>query len=312
LEAGTLEAGDAQPSATARERPWFELRRSDLLGPAQIEVVRELHQNFVRAVARAVGNALRTLARGSCTEVDQRPYRSFARGMPASCIVAPIDLEPLQGTLVVALPGETALCLVDRLVGGPGLPCPPRAPTELELLLIADFLRLLLPPLTEAFEPVAVLRPSLTAIEINPTLIRAIPAADMTVVLTFALAFPGAEMPPVALTLCYPVSVLRSAFELLSPAPPPEPAAAPTVGGPSTGVAAQLAQVGVELCVHLTPTAVPAGDIVGLSVGDVLRLDHKTDEPALGAVRGRDLLCGSVGRRGERLGFRVSAWRSDG
>ena len=76
-------------------------------------------------------------------------------------------------------------------------------------------------------------------------------------------------------------------------------------------LAAQLAQMGVELCVHLRPSRIPAGDLVGLKPGDVLRLDHTTDEPALGAVRGIDLFTGSIGTRGRHLGFRVTSWRND-
>ena len=76
-------------------------------------------------------------------------------------------------------------------------------------------------------------------------------------------------------------------------------------------MSSQLAHVDVDFSVHLRPSPVPAGDIVGLRVGDVLRIDHKTDEPALGAVRGVDLLSGSVGTRGGRLGFRVTSWRND-
>jgi flagellar motor switch protein FliM len=176
------------------------------------------------------------------------------------------------------------------------------------MLLIADFLQVLLAPLTEAFEPVVAIRPSLTAIETNPALLRVIPGAEMTLVLPQVLTFPGAPMPPAVLSLCYPVTTLRAAFELLDPGAPPEPAVELPF---AAGMSSQLAHVGVDLSVHLKPSPVPAGDIVGLRVGDVLRLDHKTDEPALGAVRGVDLFSGSVGTRGGHLGFRVTSWRND-
>ena len=315
METGILEEGgaapvQAEPAILARpdDRPWFELRRSDILTPEQIGIVRELHRGFVREVSRRAGNALRTQVRVSGTDAQQRPYRSFAARMATPCIVAPVSLDPLPGALVVAVPGDAALCLVDRLLGGDGQPSPIRVPTDLEMLLIADFLQLLLVPLTEAFEPVVAIRPSLTAIESNPALLRVIPAGDMTLVLPQVVAFPGSPMPETILSLCYPVTTLRAAFELVGAGAVPEP---PVELPFAAGMSSQLAHVDVDFSVHLRPSPVPAGDIVGLRVGDVLRVDHKTDEPALGAVRGVDLLSGSVGTRGGHLGFRVTAWRND-
>lgn len=309
MEAEILEADAPSPArAGGSERPWFELRRSDLLNPAQVGIMQEIHQGFARAVARKMGNALRTLVRCSCTNADQRTYRSFARSIPTPCVVAPVSLHPLPGSLVLALPGDTALCLIDRLMGGDGRPCPLRAPTELELLLLADFLQLLIPPLAEAFESVVSIQPSMTAIEVNPALLRAIAPADMTLVLPHAVAFPGTAIPPTTVSVCYPVTALRAAFDLLAPEHPADPEEAAT---PTPGAAPRLARVGIDLSVHLLPTRIPAGDIAGLRVGDVLRLDHRTNEPALGAVRGVDVLQGSVGTRGGHLGFRVSAWRNN-
>jgi len=187
------------------------------------------------------------------------PYRSFATRMATPCIVAPVSLDPLPGALVVAVPGEAALSLVDRLLGGDGRPSPIRVPTDLEMLLIADFLQLLLVPLTEAFEPVVAIRPSLTAIESNPALLRVIPAGDMTLVLPQVVAFPGSPMPETLLSLCYPVTTLRAAFELVGAGAVSEP---PVELPFAAGMSSQLAHVDVDFSVHLRPSPVPAGDIV--------------------------------------------------
>jgi flagellar motor switch protein FliM len=305
-------AGLAMPSTpstpSGRELPWYERRRSDLLGPVQLATVREVHQGVARGAARTLSNALRAQAKITAADAEQRLYRSFVTSIATiPCVAAPIALEPLPGAVVVILPADIALCVVDRLMGGEGRPIAPRGLTELELLVVADFLQLLLPPLAEAFEPLATIRPALTDIEINPGLIRSILPTDLTLLQYLAFTVPGTPFVPATLTLCYPVETLRTAFAAHDPATVPGPAATT----PVQAVTAQLAQMGVQMGVHLRPSRVSAGDLLSLRVGDVLRLDHKTDEPALGAVRGIDLLSGSVGTRGGRLGFRVGAWRNN-
>jgi flagellar motor switch protein FliM len=55
---------------------------------------------------------------------------------------------------------------------------------------------------------------------------------------------------------------------------------------------------------------VSARDVAVLEPGDVLRLDHRIDEPAIGLVDGVELFDGFVGRHGKRLGVRFTRWRS--
>jgi flagellar motor switch protein FliM len=74
----------------------------------------------------------------------------------------------------------------------------------------------------------------------------------------------------------------------------------------------RLQDLTVSLSVGLRPTTVTARDVAMLEPGDVLRLDHRIDEPAIGLVDGVELLEGFVGRRGKRLGIRFLRWRSSG
>lgn len=314
MEPETVEAAapgptDPAPAGGAPSGPpWFERHRSDVLAPEVIRLVEELHQVFARQLAKSLGNALRTPVRVVGGTPHQRLYRAFGAALPTPVVASPVSLEPLPGGLVVALAGTSALCLVERLMGGPGNAGPARGLTDLELLVMGDFFQLLLGPLQEAFEPVVALSPSLTAIETNPALIRLVPPLEMTTLLSQDISFPGTQIPGARLLLCYPVTTLRAALApLLGGALPVAPREA--TGAPAA-IAANLAGVDVEFSVHLKPARVPAGDLVGLKPGDVLRLDHKTDEPALGAVRGIDLFTGSLGTRGRLLGFRVATWRS--
>ena len=303
------EAAEApEPPAAVPPRPWFELRRSDTLTPKQVRIVAEMHKVFARHLGRQLGNTLRALVRVAPAGAGQLMYRTFVAGLPEPSVVAPVGLDPLVGSLVVSIPAGMALSLVDRLMGGDGRTAASRVPTEIELLVLGDFLQLLLPPLRDTFEPVAEVAPSLTAIETNPGLVRVIPEMDMTLVLPYLISFPGTDLAQVQVSLCYPVSMLRIVFATLDPQ---RGSVSEEELSPAAGLSAQLAQMGVELCVHLRPSRIPAGDLVGLKPGDVLRLDHTTDEPALGAVRGVDLFTGSVGTRGRHLGFRVTSWRND-
>jgi flagellar motor switch protein FliM len=308
VEAADADAKAADVPAAVPPRPWYELRRSDTLTHKQVRMLAELHQVFARQVGRNVGNALRVIARVAPAGAGQLMYRTYAHGLPDPSVMAPVELQPLPGSLVVSIPAGMALCMVDRLMGGDGKAATSRALTEIELLVLGDFLQLMLAPLKDTFEPVAEVAPSLTTIETNPGLVRVTPEMDMTVVLSYLISFPGSELAPVQMSLCYPVSMLRAVFAALDP----QGAGLPEEGeGPPTALIGQLAEMGVELSVHPKASRIPAGDLVGLKPGDVLRLDHATDEPALGAVRGVDLLTGSVGTRGRHLGFRVTSWRTD-
>jgi flagellar motor switch protein FliM len=163
------------------------------------------------------------------------------------------------------------------------------------------------PSFKETFAPVLDVEPEMGAIESSPHSVQAAGASETVLLLSFSFSLAGHATHEGLLTLCYPYSTLQPVLDRLELHAKESPML--HAEGANERVAEHLNATTVQLSVQLRPSLASAAEIGGLQVGDVLRIDHQIDKPALAYVQGKDLIEGYIGRSGKRLGFRVTGWR---
>lgn len=299
--------GEHLPEGDGPRLQGFDFRRRSRFGRDQVRALEIAHEVFARRFASAVGNSLRTLVQMEPISTDEVSYDDYIRTMPSPNMLAVVGLSPLPGPVLLELNVQLALQLVDRMLGGPGQPVGLRRPTELETYLLRDVVRLADDCLQDALEPIVEVAPELATIEYNPQLVTVCPPGDMVLLLTYRVAIPqsGAEG---LLTLCYPASTLAPALDRLAAQAWSEQPSRPHGADEASRrvLSDSLGDVDVTLSVRLDDSLVPAADIAALRVGDVLRLDHRAEDPVRGHVAGVDLFEGHLGRRGRRLALQVT------
>ncbi len=306
-----------QPTQVAdtpgREHQQFDFRRPSKFARDHIRSIEATHELFARRFAGLLTQALRAVVHVEPIAVDQITYEDYIRSMANPTVLGLLDLAPLPGTVVIELSTQMALTLVDRLLGGPGRPVPLRRPTDLELSLVRTVLEHATTSLHETFDSVLEVTPTLGAIELNPHFVQAVAPSEMVLLLTYQISMAAGQRTDGLLTLCYPFSTLQPALDRVEAQAWDDPGE----GDPAALAAgAQLVRdhlpgVAVEVVVQLQPSAVPALDIATLRPGDVLRLEHRVGDPAIGLVDGEGVLEGHLGRLGRRLALQVSGWRTD-
>jgi len=286
----------------------YDFRRPDRFGREQVRLLEVLHEVFARRFASNLGGTLRALVALEPVSLDQLAFDDYVRSLPNPTVVGTIAVPPLPGVVTLELDVPLALALVDRLLGGrPGGGGPElRRPTELEGFLLRDLLSHGVSALAEALEEAGDVHPALTGLEHNPQTLQAVAPSETVVLVSYRMTVASEGRTEGLCTLCWPASVVGPLLELAAP-PPTEL----DRGGAGEPLRDLLQDVRVALTVRLRECPVPAADVAALQVGDVLRLDHRVDEPALVSVGGAPVLTGSLGRRGRRLALRVEGWREE-
>lgn len=300
--------GATPEEPTRRLRP-FDFRNPKKLSRDHLRRLELTHEVFTRILGNELSTALRTLVRLELMAIDQITYDEYVRSMPNPTVIGRLSLDPLPGNALIELSTQTGLTLVDRLLGGMGKPGPTRRPTELEGILLNEVLSYTLPALAETFEPILPIQPQLTALEYNPNFVQAANPSEMVAVMSYSISILQGVHSDGLLTVCYPFALLQPALTEHEGDADEEQRALPAAmqRGP---LGATLPDVAVPISVHLRASRIPARDLADLRPGDVLRLDHKVNEPVHGTVSGLDLLRGQVGRKGKNLAIRLSDWRT--
>ncbi|WP_249523508.1 flagellar motor switch protein FliM [Modestobacter marinus] len=269
-------AVDGQGRARRREPRTYDFRRPTKLSREHVRILQITQESFARQATTTLTSLLRTGVRVELTGIEQFSYDDYIATLPSSYFVATFTLEPLAGKGVLAWPLDTAMAMVDHMLGGSGAGDQPNRPmTGMESSITGHLLSRLLDELGQAFAPVTALTPALDGVEYNPQLAQAASGSETVMVTTYSMRL-GAREPEVTLVLPF-----------ASFAGPLNNAASPQLSETAKhkrqraleAITERLNDVPVEVSVRFNPLEVPSGDLLSLAVGDVLLLRHAQDNP---------------------------------
>src|SRR4051794_24546132 len=267
---------EGQGRSRRREPRTYDFRRPTKLSREHVRILQIAQENFARQATTTLTSMLRTGARLDLVGIEQFSYDDYVVTLPSTYFLATFTLEPLPGKGVLAYPLDTAMAMVDHMLGGAGAGDQPLRPmTAMESAITGHLLQRLLGELAEAFAHITTLQPALDGVEYNPQLAQAAAGSETVMVATYSMRI-GAREPEATLVLPF------SAF-----AAPLDNAASPQLSESAKhkrhraaeALKERLSEVPVEVSIRFNPLEVPSGDLLSLAVGDVLLLRHAQDRP---------------------------------
>lgn len=294
-------------SAGGPEVAAFDFRTPNKFPSGFVREFTEVHQGFTRVLAESFTRELRVPVTVEAIGTEQLSYDAYVRSMPNPSIISIVALDPLPGLVTVEMSTQLGLVLVDRMLGGPGRPVPPRQPTQLEETLIGALLDHPLSAIRETFENLVEVEPRFVDSELNPSFAHAANPTEMVLVLTFALVAESTGPSSRGLiSVCYPLTVLNPIRDAMRHAR--WSGAAVEKEGAANVMESLLGDAPVTVTVRARPTTLPASVLAAIQPGDVITFDHSVDEPLIGLVEDRPFMRLRLGRQGSELAARVEGW----
>jgi len=200
-----------------------------------------------------------------------------------------LDVGSPAGIGVLVFPARAVVQLADVLMGGPGAKAD-RMPTALERGIVAARLASGFAPLVTGVIPDAK-HCTLHAVDAG-----SVPLAGDLVCIPIALTLGTVET---TFDFALPYALVAVDDGIDGRAPDED------VLHADPAVVDALSFVPVPVAVRFAPVHVPAAELEGLAVGDVIRLEHSSHDPLVGDVGGRPFFLAWPGRRGRRLAIQI-------
>ena len=286
----------------------YDFRRPSKFGREHVRSLEVAHEVFTRRFSSGVGAAMRAMLQLEPLSVDQVSYDDYIRSMPNPSVLTVVALPPLPGAAIVEINVQLALVLVDRLLGGKGLPVEVRRPTELETYLLRELMGSALDAFRETMEPLLDVSPEIASLEFNPQLVQVAAPSDMVLLLSYRASIAQGRRAEGLLTICYPFPTLAPAMNRLVQHLWDEPSVSLDGSDPYRAMRENLSEVPAELSIRLRDSEISTREVLSLQPGDVLRLDHPAGALVRGVVEGDDVVVGHLGRRGRKLAVQVAGW----
>lgn len=224
--------------------------------------------------------------------IKTQSYQKYLNSLPDPhmLVVFKVDAETQA---LMSVEYELAFGLIDRLMGGRGVRLDEyRQFTDLERAVLQRPVLRLLEAYGEAWKDVLQVRPQFQSMELNPLAVHIAPPSETMVVVTFQTTLAQSTG---ALEICLPFKHLKSivpkaSFDefLMSR----QTAAAPSL---PPIVTKNLESAKVPISVELGRAEVLFQDLLGLEVGDTIRLDSLIGEPLRIRVNDRTKFLGHPG-----------------
>jgi flagellar motor switch protein FliM len=276
-DGGSANGGGGQPSATdGRTVKLYDFRRPDKFSKEHIRAIQNIHETFARVTASSLSSYLRATTTVSLSSIEQVVYDEYVHQLSNPTLVNLIELQPLQGRIVVEMNMNLGLAMLDRMMGGPGSVNARRNElTDIEMALLRSLGSTVSAGLKDGWAAVADLQPILVETVLNADLVQAALPGDIAALLLFEIHTLGISG---MLSICVPHPVIEPLMDRLN-----------TQAWFSSGsrkadsederlkLADGLNHARLPISVELGSTTITVGELLDLREGDVIRLDRSAE-----------------------------------
>jgi len=275
-EAGNAVCQAEEPADASKKEDVevYDFRNPMLLSPGELRKLRVHQEEFVQSAATRLSLHLRLDFSLKLTGVKTMSYQKLAEGWGHPAHLTLFKMEPLRGVSILEISSQLGLCMVDRLMGGPGhVPPTDQEMSEIEKVLLEQSVQLLLNEWCDHWSNVKELKPVILGYESNDGFIQTAPPETIMLVVSMEagfggcrgqiqMGFPYAAVDPLIRRFC------KSAAAMTNPAPPAPPP-------PATAWRWNTCfdDVRVPVTAEWEGLEMTARQILALKVGDVLPLD---------------------------------------
>jgi flagellar motor switch protein FliM len=273
------ESAAAAPETKNPVRP-YDFRTANRFPKEQIRTFNIVFQNFAQLFTNQLTALLRTACECEVSAIEESSFNEFNNALPSPVILSILQAPPMSGQLLMSFSPECAYMIINRLLGGVGSGGDTTKPfSEIDLAIIERTLRQICNSFTEAWDRIIALDTTIDRVETSSqfTQIASLNEATIVIMLTirvneeeglFSFCIPHTAIEPIAKAL-----VARNYFNAVSHVP------GDIRQQYAEHTRRQVNRTDVEMTAYFNDTNAYVSDIANLRVGDVIRLDHRLDEP---------------------------------
>nr|HDM59114.1 flagellar motor switch protein FliM [Bacillota bacterium] len=301
-EEAEKEPGGIGGAASGKSAQLYDFKRPDRLSKENVRSLHLIHDRFARSCSASFSAYLRTMSDVNLLSVDQFTYFEFLMSLPDPTCLNILSMKPLEGNAALEMNPSIVFPVIDKLLGGPGLPLAEvREMTDIEFGIIEGMLKRSLKDLEDAWSQAIEVEIAIVDRETTPQLMQIAAPNEPVVLVTFEIKI--ADLSGM-MNLCIPSRMLEPVMNRftqdwysLSVSNRPE-----KIG---LWINELLNEVPLPVSVFLGETKLAVQDIVNLEKGDIVVLGNHTSTPLTVRVGGVPKFRASIGEHGHRAAVKI-------
>ena len=275
LSAGELDVDQMQESEEKQVKD-YDFRRPTKFSKEHLRTLEIIFEHYSRLISTNLPVYLRKNVQVSVASSETVTFNEFTNALSNPVILGIINFAPLNGQIIVDLATNLGYAMLDRMLGGSGIPLEKsRDFSEIELTIIQKILIMFTQLLRDPWKNVIDVNPVLQRLETNPQFAQVIAPNDMIAIVTLNMKIGDVEG---FMNICLPFFTLEDVMDKLNTKYWFSTMQENHDENYEEYIETLIRKVDIPIRAVLGKTVVSVSDFMGLQEGDCIRLDSKVDE----------------------------------
>lgn len=274
LSTGEVDVNDMQ-NTNEKSVKDYDFKRPAKFSKEHLRTLELIFEHYGRLLSTNLPVYLRKNIQVNVASSETVTFSEFSNALSNPVILGIVNFQPLQGNIIVELNANVGFAILDRMLGGQGVVMDKlRDFSEIEMGILDKVMTICTQLLKEPWKNVCEVSPILERIETNTQFAQIIAPNEMIAIVTLSIKLGDVEG---FMNICLPYITIESIIDNLNTkfwftnmVPNDEEDQTPYVE-------ALLRRVDVPVKAVLGKSQIAVQDFLGLQVGDVIRLDRRTD-----------------------------------
>lgn len=283
----------------------YDFARPAKFSKEHLRTLEFIYEHYGRLLSTTLPVYLRKNVQVSVASSETVVFSEFSNALISPVILGVINFNPLPGSIILDLASNLGFAMIDRMLGGQGVPLKKgRDFSEIELTILEKILALCMQLMKEPWKNVVEVNPFLERIETNPQFAQIISPTDMIAIVTLNIRIGDVEG---LMNVCLPYFTLENVMDKLNTKFWFSSIQEADDEDYQQYVEMMIRKVQVPLKVQLGANQITVSDFANLQCGDIIRLDSKTDSELSVFVGNIKKFMGLPGTSDDKYAVRVTS-----
>lgn len=275
-----LNNGDFDPAETEeveeRQVKDYNFARPSKFSKDHLRTLVFIFEHYARLLSTSLPVYLRKNVQVEVMHAEAATFQEFSNSLSNPVLLGVVNFAPLEGTVVLEMASGLGYTIVDRMLGGSGVPLErAREFTEIELTIIERIMSVCTNLLIEPWINVQELNPTLERIETNSQFAQFVSPNEMTSIVTMDIKIGDVQG---LMNICIPYTVVEPVIDKINTKYWYSTADVKSNELYRKMIEDTLNRAQIPVRAIMGRSAISVNDFIHLQVGDIIKVDTRVED----------------------------------
>ena len=274
LNSGEFDPNDAGEVEEKQVKD-YDFARPSKFSKEHLRTLEIIYEHYGRLVSTNLAVYLRKNIQITVASSETFTFSEFSNALSNPVILGIINFNPLPGNILIDLSCNLGFAMIDRMLGGQGIPLDKnREFSEIEMSIIEKLMVICMQMMREPWKTVVDISPVMERIETNSQFAQMIAPSDMVAIVTLNIKVGDVEG---LMNICLPFFTLEDIIDKLNTKFWYSTMQEKNTEDYEIYIESMIRRVNIPVKAVLGKSNILVNDFVNLQPGDIIRLDKNVD-----------------------------------